>query len=76
MGDAVLRLWVQVKAEAKEDRLEFSDETHAVVCVRAPRLKGKANAAVLKLLKRHYGRQARMVSGATSSEKIIEVDDE
>ena len=41
--------------------------------VKEPRQKGKANQAVLKLLKKHFGKQARLVSGATSTTKIVEL---
>jgi len=44
--------------------------------VKAQRKKGKANVAVLKLLRKHFGRQARIVRGMTSTTKIVEIEDE
>jgi uncharacterized protein (TIGR00251 family) len=68
-----LRITVEVKAESREDGVEMLEEGRYLVKVKEPRQKGKANQAVLKLLKKHFGKQARLVSGATSSTKIIEI---
>jgi len=71
-----LRITVDVKAGAHEETVEKLDDERYRVTVREPRQKGKANQAVLKLLKRHFKRQARLVSGATSTTKIVELIDE
>ena len=71
-----LRILVEVKAEAKEEKVEKIEDAHYLVWVKAPRNKGKANEAVLKSLKRFFKRQVRLVSGATSTTKIVDVDDE
>lgn len=68
-----MRITVEVKAESREDGVEMLEEGRYLVKVKEPRQKGKANQAVLKLLKKHFGKQARLVSGATSSTKIIEI---
>ena len=70
-----MRITVDVKAESREEGVvELSDGWY-LVSVKAPRKKGKANAAVLKLLKKHLGRSARIVSGHMSTRKIIELMD-
>jgi len=68
-----LRITVEVKAGSREDGVEMLEEGRYLVKVKEPRQKGKANQAVLKLLKKHFGKQAILVSGATSSTKIIEI---
>jgi uncharacterized protein (TIGR00251 family) len=71
-----LRITVEVKAGSKKDEVVKGDEDRYFVCVKAPRKKGKANASVLKLLKKHFGRQVRIVSGMISTTKIVEIEDE
>jgi uncharacterized protein len=68
-----LRITVEVKAGSREEGVELIEEGRYLVKVKEPPQKGKANQAVLKLLKRHFGKQARLVSGATSTTKIIEL---
>ncbi len=70
-----MRITVDVKAESREEGIEDLGNGHYLVRVRAPRKKGKANAAVLKLLRKHFGREATIVSGHTSTRKIIELID-
>ena len=67
---------VDVKAGSREEGVEKTGEGAYVIRVRAPRRKGKANAAVIQLLRRHFGRPVRIVSGLTSTRKIIEVEDQ
>lgn len=68
-----MRITVDVKPGAREDSVEKTDDGHYRVCVKAPPRKGKANQAVLKLLKKHFGKQVMLVSGATSTIKIVDV---
>ncbi len=70
-----MRIIVDVKAESREEGVERIDEGHYLVRIREPRKKGKANVAVLKLLKKHLGKQVSLVSGATSNTKIIDVEE-
>ena len=71
-----MRITVEVKAGSKRDEVVKGDGDHYIVWVKAPRKKGKANTAVMKLLKKHFGRQARIVSGMKSTTKIVEIEDE
>ncbi|MCX6649453.1 MAG: DUF167 domain-containing protein [Candidatus Bathyarchaeota archaeon] len=68
-----MRITVEVKAGSREEGVESLEEGRYLVKVKEPRQKGKANQAVLKLLKKHFGKQARLVSGATSTTKIVEI---
>jgi uncharacterized protein (TIGR00251 family) len=66
---------VDVKAGSKWDSVEEIDENHLMVHVRAPPTKGKANAAIIKLLRKHYDRHVTLVSGFTSNTKVFEVEE-
>lgn len=70
-----MRIEVEVKASSRVDEVLKVDEKHYIVKVSAPRQKGKANAALLKLLRKHFRRPAIIVSGFTSTTKIIEVEE-
>jgi uncharacterized protein (TIGR00251 family) len=69
-----LRISVTVKTNARESRVEKIGDDEYVVMVTEPPRRGKANAALLKLLSRHFEGQARIVSGVTSRKKIIEIE--
>jgi uncharacterized protein (TIGR00251 family) len=71
-----MRITVDVKAGAREEDIEKTGEGHYIVKVKASPKKGKANQAVLKLLKKYFGMQVTLISGATSTTKIIEVIEE
>jgi uncharacterized protein (TIGR00251 family) len=71
-----LRITVEVKAGSKTDEVTRGEGDRYIVRVKAQRRRGKANAAVLKLLKKHFRRQARIVSGMASTMKIVEIENE
>ena len=70
-----MRITVDVKAGSNRDSVELIEEGHYMVHVRAPPRKGKANAAIAKLLRRHLGRPVTLVSGHTSNRKIFEIQE-
>ncbi|MBU0979311.1 MAG: YggU family protein [Nanoarchaeota archaeon] len=60
----------------KAEFLGFDEARQAYrVAVKAEPEKGKANAELLKFLKKSTGRDARIVSGKTARSKIIRFDD-
>lgn len=71
-----MRIRVTVKANARENRVEQIGDDEYRVMVKAPPTRGRANAALLKLLAAHFRGQARLISGATSRKKIIAIDPE
>lgn len=71
--DWLMRITIDVKAESREEGIEEPGKGWYLVRVKAPRKKGKANTAVLKLLRRHFGCRAHIVSGYSSTRKIIEL---
>lgn len=67
------RITIDLKAGSREEGIEKLGERWYLVRVKAPKRKGKANAALLKLLGRHFKCNAILVSGHTSTRKIIEL---
>ena len=70
-----MRITVYVKADAHDEGVEELEEGWYLVRVKAPRRKGRANLAVLKLLQRHFGGRARIIRGFTSKRKIVEIEE-
>ena len=68
-----MRIIVEVKAGSRDEGVELIEEGQYLVKVKEMRQKGKANQAVLKLLKKFLGKQAILVSGATSTTMIVEL---
>jgi uncharacterized protein (TIGR00251 family) len=68
-----MRIKVEVKAGSRDEGVELIEEGRYLVKVKEPRQKGKANQAVLKILKKYFNKQARLISGATSTTKIVEL---
>lgn len=67
---------VDVKPNSREEKVEKINEEMYVVRVKASRRKGKANTAIIKLLRRYFGYPVHIISGYSSSRKIIEIDDQ
>jgi uncharacterized protein (TIGR00251 family) len=74
MGMGGLRIRVTVTANARESRVEKIGDDEYRVMVKEPPIRGRANAAVLKLLASHFKGHARLISGATRPKKIIEIE--
>jgi uncharacterized protein (TIGR00251 family) len=66
---------VHVKPNSKNHSIVFDEERKIyVVLVKAAAEDGKANAEVLKLIKKASGRTGKIISGATSKKKLIKLD--
>ncbi len=66
---------VKVKPNAKQDKIEISKDC-IMVYTKQPAEKGRANAAVVKLIAKHFGvstSYVKIVKGKTSREKLVEV---
>ena len=68
-----MRISVTVKTNARVSRVEKIGDNDYRVMVKEPPKQGRANAALLKLLSRHFEGRARIISGVTSRKKIIEI---
>lgn len=72
-----MKIRVEVKPNSKSPGVE-AVEDHLVVRVKEPPKEGKATEAVLRAVAQHYGvpfRDVRLVSGATSRHKTLELPD-
>ncbi|HEU5136452.1 MAG TPA: DUF167 domain-containing protein [Steroidobacteraceae bacterium] len=71
-------LRLKVKPGAREDALEELDDGSWVARVKAPPVDGKANAAVIALVAKHFGlrkAQVNIKSGASGRMKLVVLED-
>ena len=72
----LMKIFVKAKPNSRENKIVKNDETHFVVLVKAPPIQGMANRAIIKLLADYFEMdisRVRIVSGATSRNKIVEI---
>jgi len=70
-------LRLKVKPGSREDELSLLDDGSWLARVKAPPVDGKANAAVIALIARHFGvrkAQVRIKSGASGRQKLVLLD--
>jgi hypothetical protein len=67
-----MRINISVKPKARENGISMSKGKVLVSVSEAPE-KGKANSAVLKLIRKKLGFEARLVSGASGRDKTVEL---
>lgn len=71
-----VKLFVSVKTNAREERVEALDATHFQVAVKALPVEGKANLAVIRLLSAHLGvpsSRLTLRSGASGRRKVLDL---
>jgi len=68
-----MKIRIKVIPNASKD--EVVEGEPLIVRTRSPPTKGKANRSVVKLLSKHFGSDVKIVSGASSREKWVEVID-
>jgi len=71
-----MRIFVSVKTNAKEAKVERIDDAHFKVWVKASPVEGKANEAVIKLMSAFLDIAPSMISiksGHASKQKCLEV---
>jgi uncharacterized protein (TIGR00251 family) len=64
---------IAIKVIPNSKTEEIIEADPLVVRVKAPPTKGKANKAVVNLLSAHFNANVRIVSGARSRKKIVEI---
>jgi uncharacterized protein (TIGR00251 family) len=69
-----VRKEVKVIPSAGKDYVREA-EGMLIVMTKSPARENRANASVLKLLSRHFGRPVRMVSGFKSRRKVVEIQE-
>lgn len=71
-----MKISVKVKARARQEKVEKVSQAQYKVWVKAAAEKGKANEAVIEAMAGHLDKpksRFRIISGQTSSQKIVEV---
>jgi|KBSMisStandDraft_5_1062788.scaffolds.fasta_scaffold178448_2 hypothetical protein len=71
------RIWVTVKPRAKTEGLTLLADGSYQASVHAPAQDGKANAALIALLSRHFSlpkSRIEILRGATARKKLIQLD--
>ena len=72
-----MKIFVKVKPNSKEERLEKMDENNYSVWVKEKPREGRANLAAIKILAEHFGvskSNVILLKGRTSKQKIFEID--
>ena len=76
MKDKFMKIFIKAKPGAREEKVEKVDETHFVVAVREPPVAGRANMAIIKVMAEYFKvapSRARIISGFTSRQKVLEI---
>ncbi len=71
-----MKIFVKAKPDDWEEKVEKIDDTHFVVSVKEPPIKGQANYAIIKVLAKYFNiekHRLKIVSGYTSRNKTIEI---
>ena len=71
-----MKIFVKAKPGAFQNKIEKLDETNFTVSVTEPPIQGRANRAIVELLAEYFSvskTSVRIISGATSRNKIIEI---
>jgi len=66
---------VKVKPNSKTQELIKTGENEYKINLKEKAEDSKANIELLKLLKRHFGKEVRIVKGLKSKNKIVEIKD-
>ena len=71
-----ISVYIKPNSRHREEVVKNDDDT-LTVYVKAPAIEGRANAAAIKLLAKHFKvapSKVKLVRGATSKYKIFEID--
>lgn len=73
-----MKISVHIKPNSRHrEEIVKNDDDTLTVYVKAPAIEGRANAAAIKLLAKHFKvtpSKVKLVRGATSKYKIFEID--
>lgn len=73
-----MKISVHIKPNSRHrEKVVKNDDDTLTVYVKAPAIEGRANAAAIKLLAKHFkvaSSKVKLVRGATSKYKIFEID--
>ncbi|MFH1452159.1 MAG: DUF167 domain-containing protein [archaeon] len=68
-----MKIEVKVKINSKEQKITKITEDKYIIKLKSKPTDNKANTELIKLLKKHFKRDIRILRGKTSRNKIIEV---
>ena len=66
---------IKVKPGSREQKIEKTSDSEYEINLKERAEDNKANIELLKLLKRYFGKEVRIVKGLKSRNKIVEVKD-
>jgi hypothetical protein len=72
-----MRFFVKAKPGARTEKVERIDDSHLLVSVKEPPIRGRANEAIVKALAGYFNTpvdRIRIVSGHTSKQKVVEIE--
>ncbi len=72
-----MKIFIQARPSAREEKVETIDENHLKIWVKEPPKDGKANMAVMRAIIKHFGirwTDISLVSGFSSRTKVFEVN--
>ena len=73
-----MKISVHIKPNSRHrEKVVKNDDDTLTVYIKAPAIEGRANAAAIKLLAKHFkvaSSKVKLVRGATSKYKIFEID--
>ncbi len=73
-----MKISVHIKPNSRHrEEVVKNDDDTLTVYIKAPAIEGRANAAAIKLLAKHFkvaSSEVKLVRGATSKYKIFEID--
>ena len=75
-GSIKIPTTIKPNSRHREEVVVGSDGTY-IIYTKAPAIEGRANAAAIKLLAKHFGvskSQVRLLRGATSKYKVFDID--
>ena len=70
-----MKIKVKIHAGSSQEKIERISNGRYEVWIKKKPIEGKANAELIKILKKYFKKEVKIVSGLTSREKIIEVED-
>lgn len=74
----IIKIRVHVKPNAKTQDIQTNEDGSLLIRLKSPPVEGKANAELIKLLASRYRvpqSSVRIKAGASSKEKLIEIDE-
>jgi len=72
-----MKIFVKARPSAKEEEVKKLDDSHFVVSVKEPPIKGRANLAIVQALAKYFGitsDKVKIITGYTSRQKIVRIE--